>query len=466
MLQCALTLLLLLQLCFYGQCNGPRESILPLGDEGLATYAFIANLQEKLLTQCPTSVARGKQSRRKIVIASTGNSITAAGYLFAGQQFADVLVRHLQEQLSLDVEHRNMGVAAANCGYNWLCTLFQGDGILKSQDISYVDFIICVCYIEDIIIDANPMKWSSHQHSEEACETMLRSELSLKHRPIVVSMDVSIPRTQLENSDLDLSETIAKMSPYQHEALAVLDAARYILRYLRQNRQGTSVYYHDDIHPSVYGHEILGSLLFQIIMDAACNKTIDPLLAAHWAGKTTFIDPYLTLGKGHCVLADDFSGLGRRGSSGVRVISNNGWSLAHSGTISTPDSTAGVMRDGKYSWMANIPGSVLELELSALSICIVYYSNHYHMGMADVYLDGTLIRTIDAHFEGYSWNRHRGLNNMRWVLGKHRTDRNHENNSVIPAGPHTIRIVISNQTNMNTLDPRHEFQIIGVLYFW
>ena len=407
--------------------SGSLSVVIPLGDHAMATESFLANLQAKI-GSCDSATPAGT-----LVIASTGNSITSAGYLGEGEQFVEVLSRKLQQRFNIRVEHRNLGVPASNCGYNWLCTRYQGD--------------------EDIIIDANPMKWARTARSDTSCENMLLSELSLPHRPVVVSMDVSFPKGHIKENRVGKESLAAQFRSYQNCSLAVIRTADFL--WDMHVTQGLAAYYHDDIHPSASGHSMLGNLLYTTLVDASCGRAVTEGVKLAWASKPP-VDSSRALGRGHCVLANDF-GMNATSAAGVAITSNTGWSLAHRGVVAHADATAGVLRDSKYSWMGNSPGSSIEFRINASAICLVYYTNRYRMGIVDVYLDGSINRTqhIDGYFEGYSWNRSRGLNNMRWI-GKHPR---------LALKEHSVKMVISNCTNENIVNSKHEFQIIAMLYF-
>lgn len=434
--------------------GGPRgtasSEVAPLGSYGLSTVAFIENIRGKLMCNDHPLVMP------KFVIASTGNSITAATYLNGGQQFVDVLAGQLERHFHIVVEHRNLGVAASNCGYNWMCTHYQGDGMLVCFTLIQYAFHHCA-FVEDIIIDANPMMWGPNSHTEEACETMVRSELAMRQRPAVISMDVTVPRKYASDRAAPTGDMISKLNPYRNDALAVINAASFLSHEL-VSKDKIDAYYHDDVHPSAHGHKLLGNLIFSILLEAACNQTLLKFMTADPRRKSNQVNLNQSHGQGHCVLADSFSHWSDVSTSGVLIASNRGWSLAQRGATAVPDATAGVMKESKFSWMANEPGSSIEFVVNASSILIVYYSNRYRMGIVDVYLDGSFIRKIDAYFEGYNWNRSRGLNNMRWLLGK-------RENSSRSSELHTVRIVVSHESNKDTVDPRHEFQIISLLYF-
>lgn len=407
--------------------SGTLSTVVPLGQHAVATESFLANLQGKIGPCDPAAPTR------RLVIASTGNSITSAGYISKDEQFVEVLAQQLRGRLNLNIEHRNLGVPASNCGYNWLCTRYQGD--------------------EDIIIDANPMKWSRAVRPDTSCEDMVQSELSMPQRPVVVSMDVSFPKGHIEENRVDRNSLAAQLLPYANESLVVVRTADFL--WDLHTNQGLTSYYHDDIHPSAAGHRVLGNMLYELIVEASCSWPVSVEARKAWASKPP-LDSVPAAGRGHCVLAKDFS-IDRTRSSGVVITDNVGWSLAHRGVVAHVDSTAGILRDSKYSWMGTSPGSMLELKINASSICMVYYTNLYRMGKVDIYLDGSVNRTqhIDGYFEGYSWNRSRGLNNMRWV-GKHPR---------LSRKEHTVKVMITNRSNEKIINPKNEFQIIAVLYF-
>ena len=415
----AILLLILLQ-CLTSRAGLP---IVDLGSFARGTTPFVAKLQQLFAAYSPNSDI----PKRPIVIASVGNSITSANYLEKHSQYGEVLAKLLKANLNIPVDHRNLGIQASFCIYNYYCVPFKGD--------------------EDIIIDANlnTYRWNGSVGVNMDCANMLDLEMGLQSRPAVISMHMSIPMGFASKHIIDmtaLTNTLA--SSYESKTLAVIGTANFM-------KSKQSKWYFDDIHPSAHGHFHMALLLFDLINCSLSYSMsqYDDISKGSQVIQSNVISR-------QCIKARDFITDLSIGPvhNGVKLLNHTGWNFAERGVLTGKEVTAGMMRDSKYSWLATVPGSTLEIQVYASSISLVYYSNLYGMGKVQIYVNDTATQSFDGYFEGFDFNRTRGLNKVRRI----------RMNAINGSHLQTIRIVLLNESNPKVRNPRNEFQVIALLY--